>query len=98
MFYSSVTMLKFFLQTYVHDLMNIRIESSWKNALTTEFKKPYFKKLTEYVRAAYQNGTIYPAAKNIFRAFELSFFTHTKVVILGQDSYHSPGQADGLFL
>ena len=76
--------------------MNIRIESSWKNELTTEFEKPYFKKLADYVRAAYRSGTIYPAAKNIFRAFELSTFTHTKVVILGQDPYHGPGQADGL--
>ncbi|WP_243518100.1 MULTISPECIES: uracil-DNA glycosylase [unclassified Candidatus Cardinium] len=76
--------------------MSIRIELSWKNQLTTEFEKPYFKKLTDYVRAAYQNSTIYPAAKNIFRAFELSTFTDTKVVILGQDPYHGPGQADGL--
>ncbi|WP_243018131.1 MULTISPECIES: uracil-DNA glycosylase [Candidatus Cardinium] len=76
--------------------MSIRIELSWKNQLATEFEKPYFKKLTDYVRAAYQNSTIYPAAKNIFRAFELSTFTDTKVVILGQDPYHGPGQADGL--
>ncbi|WP_041546288.1 uracil-DNA glycosylase [Cardinium endosymbiont of Encarsia pergandiella] len=76
--------------------MNIRIESSWKSELTTEFAKPYFKTLTDYVRAAYQNGIIYPAAKNLFRAFELSPFTHTKVVLLGQDPYHGPGQADGL--
>ncbi|CAH2560193.1 uracil-DNA glycosylase [Cardinium endosymbiont of Oedothorax gibbosus] len=76
--------------------MNVRIESSWKDALTTEFEKPYFKKLTDYVRTAYRNRMVYPAAKNIFRAFELSTFTHTKVVILGQDPYHGPGQADGL--
>ncbi len=76
--------------------MSVRIASSWKHALATEFEKPYFKKLTAYVRAAYQNSTIYPVAKNIFRAFDLSTFTDTKVVILGQDPYHGPGQADGL--
>ncbi|ROT47651.1 uracil-DNA glycosylase [Candidatus Cardinium hertigii] len=76
--------------------MNVKIESSWKNALATEFEKPYFKKLILYVREAYRNRTIYPAAQNIFRAFELAPFTHTKVLILGQDPYHGPGQADGL--
>lgn len=76
--------------------MNVRIESSWKHELTMEFEKPYFKRLADYVRAAYQSGVIYPAAKNLFRAFELSTFSHTKVVILGQDPYHGPGQADGL--
>ncbi|WP_419241735.1 uracil-DNA glycosylase [Cardinium endosymbiont of Nabis limbatus] len=76
--------------------MNIRIESSWKDALTEEFEKPYFKKLADYVRAAYRSGVVYPAAKNIFRAFALSTFTDTKIVILGQDPYHGPGQADGL--
>lgn len=76
--------------------MSVRIESSWKYELLTEFEKPYFEKLTNDVRAAYQSYAIYPAAKNIFRAFDLSPFTHTKVVILGQDPYHGPGQADGL--
>ncbi|WP_342265688.1 uracil-DNA glycosylase [Cardinium endosymbiont of Philonthus spinipes] len=76
--------------------MNVRIEPSWKYALAMEFEQPYFKKLTDYVRVAYQRGVVYPAAKNIFRAFSLSPFTDTKVVILGQDPYHGPGQADGL--
>lgn len=76
--------------------MSVRIESSWKKELSAEFEKPYFKKLTNCVREAYQSCTIYPAAKNIFRAFDLSTFTNTKVVILGQDPYHGPGQADGL--
>ena len=76
--------------------MNVRIEPSWNNALALEFEKPYFKELTNYIREAYHNRTIYPAAKNIFRAFELSPFAKTKVLILGQDPYHGPGQADGL--
>lgn len=85
---------------FLHDLtlvtMNVGIESSWKTELTEAFEKPYFKTLADYVRAAYRNGTIYPVPKNIFRAFDLSPFAHTKVVILGQDPYHGPGQADGL--
>ncbi|TSJ81338.1 MAG: uracil-DNA glycosylase [Candidatus Cardinium sp.] len=76
--------------------MNVRIEPSWKDKLALEFEKPYFKRLTDYVKEAYRSGTIYPAAKNIFRAFDLSTFSNTKVVILGQDPYHGPGQADGL--
>ncbi|WP_339044772.1 uracil-DNA glycosylase [Cardinium endosymbiont of Tipula unca] len=76
--------------------MSVRIESSWKYELSTEFEKPYFERLTNDVKEAYQRHTIYPAARNIFRAFDLSPFMHTKVVILGQDPYHGPGQADGL--
>jgi uracil-DNA glycosylase len=76
--------------------MNIRIEPSWKNELITEFEQSYFQELAHYIKEAYRHKIIYPAAKNIFRAFDLSPFTHTKVVILGQDPYHGPGQADGL--
>lgn len=61
-----------------------------------EFTKPYFGELTAFVKNEYQAGAVYPAPKNIFRAFELTPFNHVKVVILGQDPYHGPGQANGL--
>ena len=76
--------------------MNVQIEKSWKEILATEFEKSYFVTLIQYIRSAYHNGPIYPAAQNIFRAFALSSFTSTKLVILGQDPYHGPNQADGL--
>ncbi|TDG94998.1 uracil-DNA glycosylase [Cardinium endosymbiont of Culicoides punctatus] len=76
--------------------MCVRIESSWKHELLPEFEKPYFKKLASDIRKAYQEYIIYPAAKNIFKAFDLSPFSDTKVIILGQDPYHGPSQADGL--
>lgn len=76
--------------------MHVKIESSWHNQLIGEFEKPYFKNLVVYIRKAYANSVIYPAPKNIFRAFTLSPFNCTKVVIIGQDPYHGPGQADGL--
>ena len=76
--------------------MDVRIEPSWKEVLKETFNKPYFTQLVEDIKQAYQQGTIYPAAKHIFRAFELSPFTQTKVVLLGQDPYHGVGQADGL--
>ncbi|MBO7645303.1 MAG: uracil-DNA glycosylase, partial [Alphaproteobacteria bacterium] len=69
--------------------MNVKIEDSWKNALSTEFEKDYFKKLTEFVRGEYLSGqTIYPAPKNIFNAFNLCPLNQVKVVIIGQDPYH----------
>lgn len=76
--------------------MNVKIESSWKEALQTEFDKPYFKDLTDFVRAEYASATIYPPASLIFNAFNLCPFSNTKVVIIGQDPYHGPGQAHGL--
>jgi uracil-DNA glycosylase len=78
--------------------MNVRIESGWKSALAAEFDKPYFKTLTDKVRAEYSNPgvTIYPPAAQIFAAFDASPFMQTKVVIIGQDPYHGPGQAHGL--
>jgi uracil-DNA glycosylase len=74
----------------------IQIEASWKEALADEFEKPYFKELTNFVREEYKRSTIYPAPKNIFRAFDLCPFDDVKVVILGQDPYHGPKQAIGL--
>lgn len=78
--------------------MNVRIEPGWKEALSAEFEKPYFKRLTDYVRSEYSNPAVrvYPAAANIFAAFDASAFDKTKVVIIGQDPYHGPGQANGL--
>lgn len=76
--------------------MQVKIEKSWKDALTEEFGKEYFKTLTDFVRDEYKSGTVYPPAKFIFHAFELTPFEKVKVVILGQDPYHGPGQAHGL--
>jgi uracil-DNA glycosylase len=76
--------------------MVVRIEDSWRAALATEFLKPYFKRLTESVRFAYETETIYPHPKNVFRAFDLTPLPAVKVVILGQDPYHGPHQAHGL--
>lgn len=76
--------------------MDVKIEPSWKNALEEEFGKPYFKELTEFVKKEYEENKVYPAPKNIFRAFELTSFDKVKVVILGQDPYHGAHQAIGL--
>lgn len=76
--------------------MDVRIEESWKTQLQDEFEKPYFQQLTEFVRLEYASQTIYPPAKLIFNAFEQCPFDRVKVVILGQDPYHGPGQAHGL--
>ena len=77
--------------------MDVKIEQSWKDALSGEFEKDYFKNLTDFVRAEYLSGkTIYPAAKNIFNAFNLCPIDDVRVVIIGQDPYHEPGQAHGL--
>lgn len=76
--------------------MPIKIEESWKNALADEFEKPYFKDLISFVKAEYSKGTIYPKGADIFRAFDVCPFDDVKVVILGQDPYHGPGQANGL--
>ena len=76
--------------------MDVRIEESWKTQLQAEFEKPYFKQLTEFVRLEYLSPPIYPPAKLIFNAFDQCPFDQVKVVILGQDPYHGPGQAHGL--
>ncbi len=74
----------------------IRIEESWKMALAEEFAKEYFEVLTSRVREAYARGVVYPRGGEIFAAFDLCPFDQVKVVILGQDPYHGPGQAHGL--
>lgn len=76
--------------------MNLKIEPSWQEALKDEFKKPYFKNLTQTVKQAYLNEVIYPHSKNIFNAFTFCPFDQVRVVILGQDPYHGAGQAHGL--
>ena len=76
--------------------MDVKIEESWKVILKDEFEKPYFKILTDFVRKEYQTQTVYPPAKLIFNAFDLCPFDKVKVVIIGQDPYHGPGQAHGL--
>lgn len=76
--------------------MNVKIESSWKEKLQGEFDKPYFKTLTDFVRDEYSHYRIYPPGELIFNAFNLCPFDKVKVVLLGQDPYHEPGQAQGL--
>ena len=76
--------------------VDVKIETSWKEALKEEFGQDYFKQLREFVKGEYQHAIIYPAPKNIFRAFELCPFDKVEVVILGQDPYHGPKQANGL--
>lgn len=76
--------------------MDVKIEESWKSVLAEEFEKPYFEKLTDFVRDEYRSHQVYPPAKLIFNAFDQCPFGELKVVILGQDPYHGPGQAHGL--
>jgi uracil-DNA glycosylase len=76
--------------------MDVKIEESWKTHLQQEFEKPYFRTLTDFVRKEYATKTVYPPAKLIFNAFDNCPFDKVKVVIVGQDPYHEPGQAHGL--
>ena len=77
--------------------MEVRIEKSWKDALAEEFGKPYFESLVRFLHKEKAEGqTIYPPGSQIFRAFDLTPVENLKVVILGQDPYHGPGQAHGL--
>ena len=74
----------------------VQIHPSWEAVLHQEFDQEYFEKLTKFVKQEFSSTTIYPEGKNIFRAFELCPFDQVKVVILGQDPYHGPKQANGL--
>ncbi|BDD11595.1 uracil-DNA glycosylase 2 (plasmid) [Fulvitalea axinellae] len=76
--------------------MDVKINETWKERLQEEFDKTYFGQLTDFVRSEYKTGTIYPPAKLIFNAFDHCPFDKVKVVIIGQDPYHGPGQANGL--
>ena len=77
-------------------MAEVRIASDWKEILGEEFTKPYFEELVEFVRSEYAAGVVYPAGANIFRAFDKCPVDKLKVVIIGQDPYHGPGQANGL--
>lgn len=76
--------------------MSVKIEESWGQALAGEFEKPYFNTLVDFVKNEYSKQTIYPKGKDIFRAFDACPLDNVKVVVLGQDPYHGPGQANGL--
>ena len=78
--------------------MDVRIEEGWKGQLKDEFDKPYFAALTQAIRMEYADTRfhVYPPAVKIFSAFDNSPFADTKVVIIGQDPYHGPGQANGM--
>jgi uracil-DNA glycosylase len=76
--------------------MNVKIEQNWKERLSGEFEQAYFAKLTDFVRDEYGRTTVYPPGNLIFNAFQHCSFDRVKVVLLGQDPYHEPGQAHGL--
>lgn len=77
-------------------MIDVKIEESWKELLKEEFEKPYFTELTSFVKEEYKRARIFPPGKLIFNAFNHCPVSKTKVVILGQDPYHGPGQAHGL--
>ena len=72
------------------------ITGEWEKALKPEFSKPYYRKLYESVSEAYRTRTVYPPSDSVFTAFHLAPLEKVKVVILGQDPYHEPGEAHGL--
>ena len=76
--------------------MEVKIAQDWKDILAPEFEKPYFEELTQFVKEEYAAHRVYPRGSNIFRAFDKCPFERLKVVIIGQDPYHGPGQAHGL--
>lgn len=76
--------------------MDVRIDNTWRQRLAPEFEKPYFKVLTDFVRAEYASKQVFPPPSRIFAAFDACPFDKVKVVILGQDPYHDVGQANGL--
>lgn len=76
--------------------MDVKLEATWKARLAPEFKKPYFEELTTFVRSEYLSQTVFPPPKQLFAAFDAAPFEQVRVVILGQDPYHGPGQANGL--
>ena len=77
-------------------MAKVQIEASWLEKLQSEFDKPYFEQLIQFVNTEYANGTCYPPGKLIFNAFNLCPLHCVKVVLIGQDPYHEPGQAHGL--
>lgn len=77
-------------------MAEVRMAEDWKAILGEEFTKPYFEELVTFVKREYASGEVFPAGSNIFRAFDRCPFDRLKVVIIGQDPYHGPGQANGL--
>ena len=77
-------------------MADVRIAEDWKTVLREEFTKPYFDELVEFVKGEYASTTVFPAGRNIFRAFDKCPLDKLKVVIIGQDPYHGEGQANGL--
>ena len=77
-------------------MADVRIAEDWKQILENEFHEPYFDALVDFVKGEYATTTVYPSGANIFRAFDKCPFDKLKVVIIGQDPYHGPGQANGL--
>ena len=77
-------------------MTNVKIEPTWRTALLDQWQMPYFTQLTDFVKARYKATTVYPEPNRIFSAFDSCPFNNVKVVILGQDPYHGPGQANGL--
>ncbi|MEO0527933.1 MAG: uracil-DNA glycosylase [Bacteroidota bacterium] len=76
--------------------MEVNINQSWKNQLKHEFEQPYFSTLVNFIKQEYTSALCYPKGKDIFAAFDRSPFDDTKVIIIGQDPYHGPNQANGL--
>lgn len=76
--------------------MKVSIEESWKSQLKGQFELEYFRELVRFVKEEYKTQTVYPPGQKIFNAFDQCAFDQVKVVILGQDPYHGPGQANGL--
>ncbi|MDE7118890.1 MAG: uracil-DNA glycosylase [Bacteroidaceae bacterium] len=77
-------------------MAKVKIETSWLEKLQPEFDKPYFEELIQFVRKEYAQGACYPPGSLIFNAFNLCPLPKVKVVLIGQDPYHEPGQAHGL--
>lgn len=76
--------------------MDVKISPKWKELVGDEFDKPYFAELVSFVKQEYGRGPVFPAGRNIFRAFDKCDPDELKVVIIGQDPYHGVGQANGL--
>lgn len=76
--------------------MHVKIDESWYQQLAAEFEQPYFQQLAAFVRQEYAVGPCFPPGRKIFNAFDTTPFQQVKVVVLGQDPYHEPGQAHGL--
>lgn len=82
--------------TYIEEVDFIMLQNDWRPIFEEQMEQPYFQELWAYVQAQYNEATIYPEKENIFKAFEMTSYAETKVVILGQDPYHGPNQAHGL--